>query len=570
MLNDDMALARDYAVGQSETAFATLVARYLPLVHSAALRQVGEAHLAEEVTQAVFIIFARKAGSLGPDTILSAWLYRSTRHVAADALRTRHRRVQREQEAYMQSHFNESPDGVWAQLAPLLDEAMAGLGERDRSALVLRFFENKTAPEIAATLKVSEDAAQKRVTRALGKLHRYFSRRGVTSTTAMVAGAVSANSIQAAPAGLAGTISAVALTKGAAAGGSTLALVKGALKLMAWTQAKMAATVAVGVLLAAGTTTVVVQKLETQSLADGRKARSGHDDGGGAEAGNPGVSEAMWLAEMKDFWKLPPVLILRPTRFPDNPSGNMTDGKYVYRNTDLWEIFKVAYPGICGRDCITNVAIPGEGYDYSKRGQMILTNGWDLMLTLTNYNHAPEVLQPEIARRFGFSAHHEMVVTNVLLLEVAKTDAPGLRPGQGPGAPKNLGGELVNLREGLSISNTPTLGYAITNAETLDRLVVSLGCFLHARIVDRTGLNGFYDVSLSWDIEQALIQANKNPDTYTATFNAVQPRLVDQALLDQLGLKLVPTNMPVDFVVVDKAKSPGAFKGRTSVASHRS
>ena len=89
-------------------------------------------------------------------------------------------------------------------------------------------------------------------------------------------------------------------------------------------------------------------------------------------------------------------------------------------------------------------------------------------------------------------------------------------------------------------------------------------------IVDRTGLNGFYDVSLSWDIEQALIQANKNPDTYTATFNAVQPRLVDQALLDQLGLKLVPTNMPVDFVVVDKAKSPGAFKGRTSVASHRS
>ena len=110
MTNDDMALVREYAASHSEPAFATLVERHIALVHSAALRQAGDEDLAQEITQAVFILLARKAGALGPDTILSAWLYRTTRYVAADAQRTRHRRAKREQEAYMQSHLNESTD----------------------------------------------------------------------------------------------------------------------------------------------------------------------------------------------------------------------------------------------------------------------------------------------------------------------------------------------------------------------------------------------------------------------------------------------------------------------------
>jgi len=150
MMNDDMALVRDYAASQAEPAFATLVGRHIALVHSVALRQVGDAYLAQDVTQAVFIILARKAGSLGPDTILSAWLYRTACYVAAETRRTRHRREQREQEAYMQSTLNDPEAGAWEQLSPLLDEAMAGLSEPDRAALVLRFFENKTASEIAA------------------------------------------------------------------------------------------------------------------------------------------------------------------------------------------------------------------------------------------------------------------------------------------------------------------------------------------------------------------------------------------------------------------------------------
>src|ERR1035438_10221445 len=109
MMDDDMTLVREFAVRQSEPAFATLVERHIGLVHSASLRQAGDAHLAGEITQAVFIILARKAASLGPQTVLAAWLYRTTRYAAADTLKSRRRRAAREQEAYMQSTLNE-PD----------------------------------------------------------------------------------------------------------------------------------------------------------------------------------------------------------------------------------------------------------------------------------------------------------------------------------------------------------------------------------------------------------------------------------------------------------------------------
>jgi len=256
MMNDDMALVRDYAGSRSEPAFATLVVRHIALVHSVASRQVGDPHLAQDVTQAVFIILAHKAGSLGPDTILSAWLYRTACYVAAETRRTRRRREQREQEAYMQSTLNDPQAGAWEQLSPLLDEAVAGLSEPDRAALVLRFFESKTASEIAAALKVNEDAAQKRVTRALEKLRIVFRKHGVTSTTAIIAGAISANSVQAAPPAMAKLITTVAMTKGAVASSSTLTFVKGALRYMVWKKAQSAITVTIIVLLLGGGATI--------------------------------------------------------------------------------------------------------------------------------------------------------------------------------------------------------------------------------------------------------------------------------------------------------------------------
>ena len=259
-LNDHELLA-EFAETNSETAFAALVERYVNLVHSTALRFTGHPHHAEEITQAVFIILARKAGKLSPRVVLSGWLYQAARLTAANLVKAEMRRHHREQEAYMQTILNEPDPMTWKQIAPLLDEAMGGLGETDRNAVVLRFFENKTAAEVAANLKMSEAAAHKRVNRALEKLRKFFTNRGVTLSAATIAGAVSANSVQAAPVALAKAVTAIAVVKGAAASASTLALIKGALKIMAWTKMKTVIMTGAAVLLAAGTATVVMKEV---------------------------------------------------------------------------------------------------------------------------------------------------------------------------------------------------------------------------------------------------------------------------------------------------------------------
>jgi RNA polymerase sigma factor (sigma-70 family) len=271
MQNDDLKLLREYARNHSEAAFGTLVTRYVDLVYSVAVRQARDPHLAEEITQAVFIILARKAGGLGEQTILPGWLCRTARYAAANALAMERRRWQREQEAHMQNLLDEQGHSeTWTQIAPLLDEAMDRLGAKDHDALVLRFFENKTFVEVGAALGASEDAAKMRVNRALEKLHRHFRQHGISSTTAIIAGEMAGNFRQAAPPALANTIMVVAVAKGAAAGTSTLTLVKGALKIMAWTKMKTAAVAGIVVLLATGTALVGANKFRPHDHPESR------------------------------------------------------------------------------------------------------------------------------------------------------------------------------------------------------------------------------------------------------------------------------------------------------------
>jgi len=168
MMNEDTVLVREYAATGSEQAFETLVTRHLALVYSAALRQLGDPSLAQDVTQAVFIILARKAKSLSDKVILSGWLYRTTRYACADALKIQRRRQKHEQEAQMDAMTqSDETDSAWLQLAPELDEAMAQLRDQDRDAIVLRFFENKSLREVGNAMGLEERAAQKRVTRGL-------------------------------------------------------------------------------------------------------------------------------------------------------------------------------------------------------------------------------------------------------------------------------------------------------------------------------------------------------------------------------------------------------------------
>ena len=157
----------------------------------------------------------------------------------------------------MESTLNDPTPEAWMQIAPLLDDAMADLGERDRAALVLRYFENRTAAEIAEALKVNEDAAQKRVTRALEKLRKIFSKRGVTLTATLVAGAISANSVQAAPGALAATITATT-TQGTLVSAAITTLVKGTMKTMTWLKIKFAVGVSTAAILTGGVATVAL------------------------------------------------------------------------------------------------------------------------------------------------------------------------------------------------------------------------------------------------------------------------------------------------------------------------
>jgi RNA polymerase sigma factor (sigma-70 family) len=490
MPTDDMDLLREYARRNSEEAFATLVARHINLVYSLALRQVREPHLAEEITQAVFIILARKAAALGPKTILPGWLCRTARYASANALTIQRRRQRREQEAYLQSILNESEPSPWPQIAPLLDGAMEQLGQKDHDAVVLRFFEGKNFKEVGAALGATEDAAKMRVNRALERLRKFFTKRGVVSTTAIIAGAISAQSIQAAPMLLTNSVTAVAIAKGAAASASTLTLINAALKLMAWTKAKTAIVAGAVVFLTVGTVTFVVR--ETRS----------HDE---------------WFERSGARLAPANLVLIRPSPFSDQHSAGVIP----------------LSPGELGqRRSLKDILLAAHGLNGIENGFSSIRVIWsesfpqgyfDYLITLPG--DFKKEFQTKIRKQFGLVGRMEAIETNVLLLKLQTSHAPGLKPSQGGTRWVTFegNGEVPELC-GTNVPISTLTGYLENK--------------LKIPVVDKTGLEGNVDFVVHYPMGLRL----------------ADQEILKTSLLNELGLELVPGREPVEMLVVKKTR----------------
>ena len=236
---NDWELLQAYSQQDSEPAFRTLVERYVNLVHSAAWRQTSNAALSEDITQAVFTILARKARTLRPQTVLSGWLFRTTRHVALTALRTEQRRHHRERIALEMSAPSDQAD-TWEEALPILDDVLAQLAEADRDAVLLRFFQQKKLSDVGLELGISEEAAKKRVARAIERLRKLFVGRGIVLSGAALGTLLSTGTVRSAPPGLAGKACDSALLKRSGLAVSALVLVEDALRPTAVAKAKLA------------------------------------------------------------------------------------------------------------------------------------------------------------------------------------------------------------------------------------------------------------------------------------------------------------------------------------------
>jgi RNA polymerase sigma factor (sigma-70 family) len=262
----DFDLLHEYSVRRSEEAFATLAKRYTNLVYSAALRQTSDTQAAEEIAQVVFIILARKASAMRQNVVLSGWLLRTTRFVALNTRRRELHRRQTEQEAMNLNDFPTETGAAWNRIAPILDEALVGLSQKDRDAVALRFFEGKSFGEIGRIFGVTEDSAQKRVSRALDKLRANFAKRGVLLPAVLVVGAMSAEVVKAAPNHLPAAATSAAISQ-AMGGGAISLMAKTALAALETARARTWALNGVGVALGVIALSLVVYRFDAKRTA---------------------------------------------------------------------------------------------------------------------------------------------------------------------------------------------------------------------------------------------------------------------------------------------------------------
>jgi len=361
----DMDLLSEYVHAHSEQAFRTLVERHVNMVHAVALRQTALPHLAEDVTQAVFIVLAEKAPGIPPGTILAGWLFRATRFAAANVKRSEARREHWEQKAgQMEPTISTDPDPE--QIAPLLNEALEELPELDRAAILLRFFQSKSMQEVGCTLGTTESAAKMRLSRAVEKLRRIFRKRGLVVPASVLLAVLSAQAAHAAPAGLAGSVATLAFVKHTST--ATLPIVKGTLLFMAQTKSKTLAITALMLLLSATTAVVVHQSLAQKSIA--------------AEAAKPAMASGTNVLIFRDkpSWNRSPDFEDALAGMGVEPDQKTSD---EMSNTDLGSYRYIIIPGNQKKTFYQNYSLATGRFD------SYVKNGGTLVLELNGAEDSP-------------------------------------------------------------------------------------------------------------------------------------------------------------------------------------
>jgi len=259
----DIELLNQHRSGD-QVAFAELVRRHLGWVYGVARRVVRDSHLAEDVAQAVFVLLHRKAPRFPADSAMMSWMHKTARYAAANANRTERRRLARETE--MAKRQPDQTDNEWEELAPMLDELVGRLSRSDREAILLRYYRDFTFPEIAAEIGTSEDAARKRVDRAVEKLRAMADQKGVPVSAASLAIGLAGNIRLMPPPGLTATSTIVATAHaGSAIPASTAAMVKGVIAMTGTAKLALAAAGVAAIALIAGTAVVTTTFIESSN-----------------------------------------------------------------------------------------------------------------------------------------------------------------------------------------------------------------------------------------------------------------------------------------------------------------
>jgi uncharacterized protein (TIGR03435 family) len=504
---DDIELLREFASRNSEEAFRALVERHIDFVYATALRQLRDTHAAEEVTQAVFIDLARKAAIIPPGTVLSGWLFRAARFSAANTARTELRRKRREWEALQMeptAHENKM-DSPWEQMEPMLNDAIEQLSEKDRSAVLLRFFEKKPLCEVGECLGLNEEAAKKRVARAVDKLRLIFQRRGIATTSVVLMATLAAQTTQAAPIGLTTSIATNAALHGTALTASTVTIGKGILNIMAISKLKAAVVATAALLLVGGPTAyVVVQQIRARPQPAPAVVESVDD------ALALGIINSM---NSQTLDTAPPIVFLRAHEpHPSDQTAAIAagGGKIMGKSASIQDLLATAYGTTQSRVRMDGPAWPDVRVDYL----VSLGSG------------QKRELQRIIREKLGLTAHRENRLEDVYVLTARAGEFPGRQS-----SVRRAGGSSSRSGDGeLNFQNA-----------TIDSLARHIESRLRRPVINETGLRDRFDIVLSWGAP-----GEPRPG----------PEALKKAITDRLGLELKPEQRDVEILLVQKEKKP--------------